>query len=106
MQSHDEQLRALKKQQETFVATGYSGGGMVTVDVSGHGDIKCLHIDQSIFDQGDVEMLEVLLQGAISEAFAKVRDFSQEQIRAALNIAKESGHLVSFSENDPPIKVT
>lgn len=50
---------------------GRSGGGLVTVTLSGKGDLKRLHIDPSLFKEDDVAILEDLLIAAHNDAKAK-----------------------------------
>jgi DNA-binding YbaB/EbfC family protein len=56
---------------EQITVTGSAGGGMVTVDASGHGVIKRVKIDRSVVNPDDVEMLEDLITVAVSEAQKK-----------------------------------
>lgn len=56
---------------EQMTVTGSAGGGMVTVDANGHGQIKRLKVDRSVVNPDDVEMLEDLITVAISEAQKK-----------------------------------
>ena len=50
---------------------GRSGGGLVTVTLSGKGDLRRLHIDPSLFKEDDVAILEDLLIAAHNDAKAK-----------------------------------
>lgn len=50
---------------------GRSGGGLVTVTLSGKGDIRRLHIDPSLFKEDDVAILEDLIMAAHNDAKAK-----------------------------------
>lgn len=56
---------------EQMTVTGSAGGGMVTVDANGHGQVKRLKVDRSVVNPDDVEMLEDLLAVAIAEAQKK-----------------------------------
>lgn len=56
---------------EQMTVTGSAGGGMVTVDANGHGQVKRLRVDRSVVNPDDVEMLEDLLTVAIAEAQKK-----------------------------------
>jgi DNA-binding YbaB/EbfC family protein len=51
---------------------GSSGGGLVTVTLSGKGDLRGLKIDPSLFRDDDVEVLEDLVIAAHADAKAKV----------------------------------
>ena len=72
------QAQEMKKTMETAQAeleqltvTGSAGGGMVTVDANGHGQIKRVKIDRSVVKPDDVEMLEDLVTVAIGDAQKK-----------------------------------
>ena len=72
------QAQEMKKTMETaqteldqLTVTGTSGGGMVTVDANGHGQVKRVKIDRSVVNPDDVEMLEDLLTVAIAEVQKK-----------------------------------
>jgi DNA-binding YbaB/EbfC family protein len=72
------QAQEMKKTMETAQAeleqltvTGTAGGGMVSVDANGHGQVKRVKIDRSVVNPDDVEMLEDLLTVAIAEVQRK-----------------------------------
>lgn len=54
----------------TYEAT--SGGGVVTVTVSGKREILSIKMKEEVVDPDDIEMLEDLLVTAINEAMRKV----------------------------------
>lgn len=53
-------------------ATGQSGGGMVTIQMTGKGDVKSVKIDPSVVDPEDVEMLEDLMVAALNDAKGRI----------------------------------
>ncbi|MEH3154003.1 MAG: YbaB/EbfC family nucleoid-associated protein [Gordonia paraffinivorans] len=53
--------------------TGTAGGGRVTVAGTGQGDVTSVTIDPSVVDPSDVETLQDLIVGALSD-LAKKRD--------------------------------
>lgn len=59
---------------------GRSGAGLVTVTLSGKGDLKRLHIDPSLFKEDDVEVLEDLIVAAHADA----RQKSEAEINAKM----------------------
>lgn len=72
------QAQEMKKTMETAQAEleqltviGSAGGGMVTVDANGHGQVKRVKIDRSVVKPDDVEMLEDLVTVAIADAQKK-----------------------------------
>ena len=55
--------------QAEYEAT--SGGGMVTVKVTGKRELKSITIDPQVVDPDDVEMLQDLVMAAVNEALRK-----------------------------------
>lgn len=51
---------------------GRSGGGLVTVTLSGKGDMRGLKIDPSLFKEDSIEILEDLILAAHNDARSKV----------------------------------
>ena len=64
-------MEAMQAELADLVVEGRSGGGMVTVSLSGKGDLKGLKIDRSLFREDDVEVLEDLIVAAHADAKAK-----------------------------------
>jgi nucleoid-associated protein EbfC len=65
---------------EQLTVTGSAGGGMVSADASGLGQVKRVKIDRSVVNPDDVEMLEDLIVVAIGEAQRKAAD--EQKLRA------------------------
>ncbi len=59
--------------------SGTSGGGLVTVVLSGKGEMKSLKIDPSLFKEEDVEILEDLVLAAHNEAKTRVEETVKEK---------------------------
>ena len=74
-------MEAMQAELANLVVEGRSGGGMVTVSLSGKGDLKGLKIDPSLFKEDDVEVLEDLIVAA--HADAKTKSESETQRRMA-----------------------
>jgi DNA-binding YbaB/EbfC family protein len=81
-QAQEMQGRFQKIQDELQATTvsGASGGGMVTAEVSGTGQIQKIKIDPSAVNPADVEMLEDLIVVAISDAQKKAQAAAQEKM--------------------------
>ena len=71
-------LQQIQDELQQKSVSGAAGGGMVTVEADGKGQIRRIKIDPSVVDPKDVEMLEDLVLAAIHDAMAKVQDLSQE----------------------------
>ena len=71
-----QQMQArMQEMQERLAAveiTGTSGGGMVTVTLSGKGDVKKIKLDKTIVDPNEVEVLEDLVVAAFNDAKSRV----------------------------------
>ena len=75
--------RKLMKAQEEIAqmeVTGSAGGGMVTVTVTGAGDVKAISINPEAVDPDDVEMLEDMVLAAVNEALRSAKDLEQEKL--------------------------
>ena len=66
---------------------GSSGGGMVTVAASGQQKILSIHVESSLLDSEDSEVLEDLLVAATNQALDKARE------QAAEEMAKVTGNI-------------
>ena len=69
-------------QAEAGAATveGRAGGGLVTVTLSGKGEMRGLTIDPSLFKEDDVEVLEDLIVTAHNEAKTKAEEMMQKKM--------------------------
>ena len=60
--------------------TASSGGGMVTVTVSGNKDVRSIVINPACVDPEDVEMLEDMLIAVFNEAVKKVDEMTSTEM--------------------------
>jgi nucleoid-associated protein EbfC len=73
----------MAKIQEQMAATsvvGQSGGGMVEVTMDGKQEVKSVHLDPTVVDARDVEMLEDLIVAAFNDAQKRVQAITQESM--------------------------
>ena len=61
--------------------TGSAGGGMVTVTADGKGHVRGVRIDQSIVEEGDVEMIEDLVAAAVADAQRRAEEIYRDELR-------------------------
>ncbi len=61
--------------------TGSAGGGMVTVTADGKGHVRAVRIDQSIVEEGDVEMIEDLVTAAVADAQRRAEEIYSDELR-------------------------
>ena len=66
-----DKMEAMQAEIANLVVEGRSGGGLVTITMSGKGDLKGLKIDPSLFKEDDVEVLEDLIVAAHADAKSK-----------------------------------
>ena len=61
-----------------------SGGGMVTIEMSGHKEILSVKIDKAAVDPADVETLQDLILAAAREAARRVDEAVQKKTASLL----------------------
>lgn len=66
---------------KTKIVEASSGGGMVTVKVSGSQEVTEVAIEESVMETGDVEMLQDLVMTAMNEAIKKSKDMMEEEMK-------------------------
>lgn len=74
-------MQAMQEEIAELEAVGSAGGGLVSVTLSGKGDMKSLTIDPALFKEDDVEILEDLILAAHNEAKAKTEMLMQEKTK-------------------------
>ena len=81
-QAKDMQDRFQKMQDELqqLTVSGSAGGGMVTAEVTGTGQIKKIKLDTGVVNPGDIEMLEDLVVVAVADAQQKAQAMAQEHM--------------------------
>lgn len=74
-------FQSMQEDMANIEATGQSGGGLVSVTLSGKSEMKSLKIDPSLFKEDEAEILEDLILAAHNDARAKVEALTQEKTR-------------------------
>ncbi|OFV97361.1 MAG: nucleoid-associated protein, YbaB/EbfC family [Acidobacteria bacterium RIFCSPLOWO2_02_FULL_60_20] len=87
MRDLQQMMSQMKKMQEemlqkmeTIRVEASSGGGMVTVQMNGNKKLLKVKIDPEAWKDGDVEMLQDLVQAAVNEGLRKVDDSLKEML--------------------------
>ncbi len=75
-----QKMQALQEEAGRAAVEGSSGGGLVTVTLSGKGEMKSLRIDPSLFKEDDVEVLEDLIVAAHNEAKGKAEQMMAQKM--------------------------
>lgn len=76
--------RKMSEAQEslkTKIVEASSGGGMVTVKVSGSQEVTEVLIEESVMEAGDVEMLQDLVMTAVNEGIKKSKEMMEEEMK-------------------------
>jgi len=80
-QRMQENLKRVQDELALLEVTGQSGGGMVSVTITGKYEARRVRIDPSVL--GDAEMLEDLVQAAFNDAVSKANEESRKRMSAA-----------------------
>jgi len=70
----------LQQQMESLRVEASAGGGMVTVAMNGNKKLLSVRIEPEALKDGDVEMLQDLVQAAVNEGMRKVDDSLKEML--------------------------
>ena len=78
-QKMQEDLQKAQEELANMEVSGQSGGGLVTVVMTGRHDVRRVHIDNSVIEE-DKDMLEDLVAAAINDAVRKVEEHTKERM--------------------------
>uniref|UniRef100_UPI002FE3E2E7 YbaB/EbfC family nucleoid-associated protein n=1 Tax=Hyphomicrobium sp. TaxID=82 RepID=UPI002FE3E2E7 len=78
-----ERMQRLQEELGAVEVTGVAGGGLVSVTLTGKGDMKGVRIDPSLLKPEDAEIVEDLIIAATTDAKAKVEQRVQEKMAEA-----------------------
>ncbi len=73
-------LQQMQEELQHKVVTGSAGGGLVSVEADGRGQVRRIRIDPSLAGGADVEMLEDLVVVAVNDAQKKATELAQEEM--------------------------
>ncbi|MBF0887753.1 MULTISPECIES: YbaB/EbfC family nucleoid-associated protein [Gluconobacter] len=74
-------MEAAKSNLASLVVDGSAGAGLVTVKLTGKGEMRDLKIDPQLADPTDIETLQDLIVAAYTDAKAKAEAASSEAMR-------------------------
>ncbi len=74
-------MEALQAELDTVEVEGTAGGGLVTVKLTGKGDMKGVKIDDSLLKPGEKEILEDLLVAAHADARRKAETVMKDKMQ-------------------------
>ena len=72
------QMEETTKELETKEYTASSGGGAVSVAVSGKKEVTAVKISPEAVDPDDVEMLEDMIMAAVNEAYRQMEEANSQ----------------------------
>ena len=83
-QAQQLQSRMASMQQELEAAEveGRAGGGMVSVVMSGNGEVKKVSVDPSLMKEDEREILEDLIVAACADAKSKAEQLAAEKMKS------------------------
>ena len=74
MQQAQQMQERLQKQMGELTVDATAGGGMVTVTVDGHKNLRSIKIDPEVVSKDDIGMLQDLIVAALNDAHRKADD--------------------------------
>jgi DNA-binding YbaB/EbfC family protein len=74
-------MEAMQAELDQIDVAGTAGGGMVTVNLSGKGELKGVKIDASLLKPQDKEVIEDLIVAAHADARRKAETGLQEKMK-------------------------
>jgi DNA-binding YbaB/EbfC family protein len=90
-------MAEMQEKLEAMEVEGTSGAGLVSLTMSGKGDLKRVHIDPKLVDPAEVEMLEDLLVAAHADAKRKIETLTSEEMQKVTGgLALPSGLKLPF----------
>ncbi|HEY7663858.1 MAG TPA: YbaB/EbfC family nucleoid-associated protein [Xanthobacteraceae bacterium] len=74
-------MEAMQAELDQIEIEGSSGGGLVTVKLSGKGEMKSVKIDETLIKPAEKEILEDLVVAAHADARRKAEALLQEKMK-------------------------
>ncbi|HLH98463.1 MAG TPA: YbaB/EbfC family nucleoid-associated protein [Xanthobacteraceae bacterium] len=75
-------MEAMQAELERLEVDGTAGGGMVTVRLSGKGEMKSVKIDEQLIKPQEKEIIEDLIVAAHADARRKAEGMVQDKMKA------------------------
>ena len=75
-------MEAMQAELEQIEVEGSAGGGLVTVKLSGKGEMKGVKIDDTLFKPSEKEIVEDLVVAAHADARRKAEALLQDKMKA------------------------
>jgi nucleoid-associated protein EbfC len=81
-QAMQQKLQDAQAELDNLEVEGSSGGGVVTVRITGKGNLKAISIDPSLMNPDEKEILEDLIVAAMNDARGKADRTAQERMES------------------------
>jgi nucleoid-associated protein EbfC len=81
VQNIQSQAKDVQEKLSRLTVTSESGGGMVTVTITGRQEIKDIKLDPICVDPRDVPMLEALIIAAVNQGIKKSKELSSDEMK-------------------------
>lgn len=91
-QQMQKQMLEAQKRVEAFEAEGISGGGMVTIVLTGTHKMKSISVNNSLLEDKEADVLEDLILAAYNDAWEKIQHKTKEEMGDVL----PNGHGLPF----------
>jgi len=75
-------MEAMQAELERLEIEGVAGGGLLAITISGKGDVRGVHIDDSLLKPDQKEIIEDLIVAAHADARRKLEATLQEKMQA------------------------
>jgi len=75
-------MEAMQAELDQMEVEGTSGGGLVTVKLSGKGEVKGIKIDDTLMQPSEKEILEDLIVAAHADARRKAETLLQDKMKS------------------------
>ena len=75
-------MEAMQAELDQMEVEGTSGGGLVTVKLSGKGEVKGVKIDDTLMQPSEKEILEDLIVAAYADARRKAETLLQDKMKS------------------------
>ena len=75
-------MEAMQAELDRVEVEGTAGGGLVTVKLSGKGEVKAAHIDETLLKPDQREIIEDLIVAAHADARRKLEAVLQDKMQA------------------------
>lgn len=83
-QQMQENMQKMQEDLANAEMTGQSAAGMVSVVVTGKGEVRKLTIDPSLINAEEKEVMEDLIVAAMNDARGKVEQYMREKTQEAM----------------------